>query len=182
MLSGISLTCFTASYLVTFALEVSRLFFRVPVRLIVMVIFTILGLFTHSVYLVRQAQEAAQEAAAAPFSGWYEWCLIAAWVLAAVYLSLSIRRPQSSSGLFVLPLVLVFIVAAYFARDVAPFPRNQALLVWQIVHGTVLLIGTIVVMLGFAAGIMYLVQAYRLPAAPSLQGIAARIVPRQIHR
>ena len=43
MLSGISIFCFSASYGVALALEVSRLFFRMPVRLIVMIGFAILG-------------------------------------------------------------------------------------------------------------------------------------------
>jgi hypothetical protein len=33
---------------------------------------------------------------------------------------------------------------------------------WSIVHGTSLLLGTVVVLVGFAAGLMYLIQARRL--------------------
>ncbi|MBW3601031.1 MAG: cytochrome c biogenesis protein CcsA, partial [Planctomycetes bacterium] len=44
----------------------------------------------------------------------------------------------------------------------APFPRDQAYNYWSIIHGASLLLGTVVVMLGFVAGVMYLVQSYRL--------------------
>ena len=43
-----------------------------------------------------------------------------------------------------------------------PFPREQARHLWGQLHGLALLCGTVVVLLGFVAGIMYLVQSYRL--------------------
>ena len=42
-----------------------------------------------------------------------------------------------------------------------PLPA-QALSYWGIVHGIMLMLGTVVAALGFAAGIMYLLQSYRL--------------------
>ena len=67
-MSGISLLCFTASYAVSLALEVSRLFFRMPVRLVVMIGFTLAGLFAHTVYLAQRASGAGL-----PLSSWYDW-------------------------------------------------------------------------------------------------------------
>jgi hypothetical protein len=66
-------------------------------------------------------------------------------------------------GVFVLPLAFLLIGFAWWFPGLAePFPRDQAYRYWSIVHGVALLLGTVVVMLGFVAGLMYLVQAYRL--------------------
>ncbi len=160
MLSGITSFCFFASYTVTLILEISRLFFRAPVRLAVMLAFALAGLFAHTVFLWLRVQAALPSAA--PLSSWYDWCLLVAWAVAAIYLCAGIWRPQNTAGMFMLPLVLALIGVAELFRDVAPFPRDTAKTVWEMVHGTALLAGTIVVMLGFVAGVMYLIQSYRL--------------------
>jgi hypothetical protein len=59
-------------------------------------------------------------------------------------------------------VVLVLIGVAYLFRDQAFFPRNRALQTWGVAHGMMLLLGTVTVSLGFAAGLMYLVQSWRL--------------------
>ena len=57
MLSNISLTCFAASYGVTLGLEISRLFFRLPVRWIVMIAFAAAGsVRSHCLSVVPRAQ------------------------------------------------------------------------------------------------------------------------------
>src|SRR5436305_14342158 len=56
MLSGIHVVCFFTSYAIALVLEISRLFFRMPVRLIVMIGFAALGLVVHSAYLWHRAR------------------------------------------------------------------------------------------------------------------------------
>ena len=154
-LTGISSFCFLASYVLTFALELLRLFFRWTTIHTVALTLAMAGFFAHSVYLWLRIQ------AALP-SNWHLWCLVVAWVLAVLYLLFAIFRPQAPVGLFMLPLViLVGLVAGPFT-DAPGFPREQAQTFWGIVHGTALLFGTVIVMLGFVAGVMYLVQSYRL--------------------
>ncbi len=162
MLSNISITCFTASYGVTLGLEVSRLFFRVRVRWIVMIAFAAAGLFAHSAYLWYRVHSELHGEGITPLASWYDWCLVVAWVLAAAYLGLAIRRPRNTVGLFVIPLILVLIAAAYAVSDTPPFDRATALSYWGMCHGIMLLLGTVASTLGFAAGIMYLLQSYRL--------------------
>jgi len=157
MLSGISIICFSASYAVALALEVSRLFFRMPVRLIVMIGFVLAGLLAHSLYLWHRAQTGTM-----PLSSWYDWYLIAAWIITGVYVGLALSRPQTNVGLFLLPVALTLIGVAYEFRDDAAFPRDRALQMWGIAHGLMLLLGTVAVSLGFSAGLMYLVQSWRL--------------------
>jgi hypothetical protein len=167
MLSGISIVCFAASYVVVLALEVSRLLFRLPVRLVVMVGLMAAGLFAHTAYLWMRASDATR--GGSPLSSWYDWYLVAAWILAAAYLGLFASRPKSNVGLFLLPIVLALIGVGYAFRDAAPFPRDRALMAWGVAHGLMLLFGTVTVSLGFVAGIMYLVQSWRLKQRISLQ-------------
>ncbi len=162
MLSRITITCFAASYGVTLGLEISRLFFRLRVRWIVMIAIAAAGLFAHTAYLWEQARSEILGAALSPLSSWYDWCLLGAWVLAATYLGLAIRRPENTVGLFLIPLILLLIAAAYTVHDSPHFAREQALSYWGIIHGIMLLLGTVVAALGFAAGMMYLLQSYRL--------------------
>src|SRR3954451_9641156 len=157
MLSHIHVICFFASYAIALGLEVSRLFFRMPVRLIVMIGFAALGLVLHSAYLWHRAQTGSM-----PLSSWHDWYLIAAWTIALAYVGLACSRPQTNVGLFLLPVALALIGVAQAFRNEAAFPRDRALQMWAIAHGVMLLLGTVAVSLGFAAGLMYLVQSWRL--------------------
>jgi len=160
MLSGITIVCFTASYAVSLAMEVTRLFFRMPVRFFLIIGMTLAGLFAHTVHLYQRTQSGL--ATGLPLSSWYDWCLLAAWILTALYVGWTIRRPQSPVGLFMLPVVLALIGLAYSLEKAQTFQRDQALQLWGMTHGVMLLLGVVVVSLGFVAGLMYLVQSYRL--------------------
>ncbi len=162
MLSNISITCFAASYCVSLGLEISRLFFRVRVRWIVMIAFAAAGLLAHTAYLWVRVNNEILSGARTPLASWYDWCLVVAWVLAATYLGLAIRRPENSVGLFLIPLTLALIATAWAVSDSPTFDREKALSYWGMIHGIMLLLGTVTSSLGFAAGIMYLMQSYRL--------------------
>jgi ABC-type uncharacterized transport system permease subunit len=161
MLSGVSIVCFASSYAVALLLEVARLFSRFGIRMVTMIAFVAAGLVAHTVYLAMQAQ-AGIDARGAPLSNWYHWCLVAAWVLAAAYLALAVTRPKNPVGLFLLPLVLALIGVAQLFPKNQLFPTEQAHAVWSMIHGMALLFGTASVIFGFAAGVMYLIQSYRL--------------------
>jgi len=170
MISGISIVCFAASYGVALALEVSRLFFRISVRTAAAIGMASAGLIAHALYLGVQFHKVA--AAESPLASWFHWCLVAAWVLAAVYIGLAVARPKTATGVFMLPLVLVLVAVAYPFQDTGPLPPGRASSYWGMIHGVTLLLGTAVVMLGFATGVMYLVQSYRLKhKLPPRQGL-----------
>ena len=169
MFSGVSILCFAASYAVALALELTRLLFRSGIRGAVMLGFVGAGLFAHTVYLFYRIAESYQTAGAvsAPLSSRQEWCLIAAWILAIVSLYLTCYHPHVPFGLFILPLVLGLIVVGWFA-DPQPSAREPASAVWGPIHGISLLVATVAVLVGLAAGLMYLYQDHRLKvkAAP----------------
>ena len=159
--SGITITCFAASYTVSLVLEVSRLFFRAGSRMLVALGFAAAGLVAHSLYLVGEARNEIA-GRGIPWSSWYDFCLLAALVLAAAYWGLTVRRPDNALGIFLLPLVLALIGLALLFRDAAPFAPSAAIFTWRTIHGVTLLLGTVAVTLGFATGVMYLVHSYRL--------------------
>lgn len=159
MFDKVSLVCIASSYGIVLLLETSRLFLRLPVRLVVMLGFAVAGLLAHSIVLWRDAQPGFE--AGIPLSSWHLWYLLAAWILTVVYLVLASARPQTSLGIFMLPVILVLVAAAHFAQR-ADFPRNHAHQSWGMIHGIALLLGTVTASLGFVAGVMYLVQSYRL--------------------
>jgi len=162
MLSGITITCFAASYAVSLGLEVSRLFFRTGVRFAILLGFTIAGLFAHAVYLTTRAEGVVSGHGIPPLSSWFDFCLVAAWFLAGAYVVLTVRRPQNAVGIFLLPLVLTLIGVAVLLRDMPPFSSQAASYAWRFLHGFSLLAGTTAVALGFSTGLMYLIASYRL--------------------
>ncbi|HEY4312885.1 MAG TPA: cytochrome c biogenesis protein CcsA [Pirellulales bacterium] len=158
MLAGISTLCFGASYAVAFALELSRLFFRSGVRGALLVVFAAAGLLAHTLFLGYRAATATTTPLSSPF----DWFLVAAWVLAATYLYLSFYHPRTAVGLFILPLVLALVGVAQFFASHEPFAETRASQIWGSIHGVFILLGTVAVMVGFVAGVMYLLQSYRL--------------------
>jgi ABC-type transport system involved in cytochrome c biogenesis permease subunit len=157
MLSGISVFCFAASYAVSLALEATRLWFRSGVRGALMLGFAAAGLLAHTLFLGYRAFTTA----GAPLSSQFDWYLLAAWILIAVYLYSTYYHPKAAIGLFLLPLALALIGVAQLSPT-EPFPQTPAAQVWGILHGVFLLLGYVAVIVGFAAGLMYLVQANRL--------------------
>lgn len=165
MLSNINIICFASSYGVTLALEMSRPFFRLPVRWAIMIAFAVAGLFAHTVYLWVRVTSNTPDPAVVPLSSWYDWCLVVAWGLTIAYLGLAIRRPENTVGPFLMPLVLGLIGLAYAVHDKPPFGRDEAVAYWGICHSVLLLFGTVSAAFGFATGLMYLLQSYRLKRA-----------------
>lgn len=168
MLSGISIVCFSGSYAVALALELTRLLFRSRVRWSLTVACGAAGLFAHTVYLYYLASGAT----GAPLSSQRDWYLLAAWFLAAIYLFLAAYYPQNAFGTFLLPLVLGLVGTARFFASTEPFPRESAFAVWGTIHTMSILLAVVSVLVGFAAGLMYLQQAWRLKRKrPPLEGL-----------
>ncbi|MGO8691011.1 MAG: cytochrome c biogenesis protein CcsA [Thermoguttaceae bacterium] len=157
-LSGVQIICFASSYAIALALEISRLLFRSAVRGVLLVGIAAAGLTAHSIYLYYRAVHTS----GVPLSSNRDWCLLAAWVLAVVYLYLLCSHPRTPFGLVLLPLVLGLIGTAAGLADPRPFAREPASKVWGVIHGTSILLAAVAVLLGFAAGVTYLGQRWRL--------------------
>jgi ABC-type uncharacterized transport system permease subunit len=169
MFAGISTFCFAASYAVALALELSRFFSRSTARRVLLLIFSVAGLLAHTLFLVHRATTQT----GTPLSSEQDWYLVAAWVLAALYIYLTFYHARTAFGLFLLPLVLALIGVAHFVAATEPFPVGRTSQRWGMVHGVFLLVGTVTVIVGFMAGVMYLIQAsrlkHKLPPSQSFQ-------------
>jgi ABC-type uncharacterized transport system permease subunit len=157
MTEGVNMFCFTASYTVALALEVMGLWIRPKWRRLATVFAALAGMIAHTWYLALRAGQSPW----APLSSQHDWYLAAAWVLALAYVGFVLYQPRAPMGLFILPITLALIAAAYFAST-QPIATFQAPRVWGLLHGVFLMLGTVAVLLGFVAGVMYLVQSYRL--------------------
>jgi ABC-type transport system involved in cytochrome c biogenesis permease subunit len=155
-MSGITTLCFASSYAVALGLEAARIAWRGRVRGLLAIGFAAAGLIAQMLYL---GYWAANESV--PLSSAYEWYLLAAAAVVATYLYLAIIYPSAASGLFVLPLALALVAAARYASK-TPVAQSSAANVWVTIHMSFWLLGAIAVIVGFATGVMYLLQAYRL--------------------
>ncbi len=163
MTTGVTISCFLLSYLVAFALELSRLYLKVPWRMVGICLMAWLGLLTHGFYLWdRSVLNHEQSGHWGLPASLFEWGLLAAWILSAFYSFLLIRRPTNAIGPFLLPLVLAMIVGSISVRSGNSFDRTEAIGVWRYVHGGSLSLGMVAVAIGFATALMNLYQEYRL--------------------
>ena len=155
--AGISVVCFAASYAVALTFEASRLFFRSSVRGAALVGFAAAGLLAHTLFLLWRALHEPS----VPLSSEYDWYLLAAWMLAAGSLWLTLANPKTPVGLFFLPIVLLLIGRAEVASRV-PFPQSPATQAWGMIHGSFNLAASVAVAIGAVSGLMWLIQAGRL--------------------
>ena len=160
-LQNISITCFAASYAVVFGLEISRVFFDIGFRKFIRVGLFAAGLFAHTVFLVVQGS-LGLNATGIWLNSWFDWCLAAAWILAAAYLWISIRQSKSMFGIFLIPVILGLIATGVQFSSEGQFSVGRAKTIWNMVHGSALLLGTSIVALGFVFGVVYVFQARRL--------------------
>jgi ABC-type transport system involved in cytochrome c biogenesis permease subunit len=158
MLPDVTVTCFLLSYLIALLLELGRLAIRFPGRNLLLIGMLALGWLAHTIFLCNQLYAAFPQL----LSSWFEWVIFAAWGLAAAYLALLIRNPQSAVGVFLTPIILGLIGLASLLKSQPHFDPETTVGLWRIIHGVSLLIGTTFVLFGAAFGVMYLVQSFRL--------------------
>lgn len=161
ILREISVTCFFTSYLVVLVLELLRTLGRIPGRGLAVIVMTAVGLFTHVTYLMLQASQ-GPSGDTGRLATWSDWSLLLALGLVICFLILYLRRPDTIVSFFFMPAVLALIGLSIAMRGLAPFSRTEAVQVWSSVHGLAMMIGSGAVLIGFLAGVMYLLQSWRL--------------------
>lgn len=120
-----------------------------------------------------------------PLASPAEWLLVAAWAMLLVFLAAILYLPQTPSGLLMLPIVLG-LAGASLAASHEPFAPDRTYFFWGLVHGVLLLLGTVSMCVGFLAGLLYLWQSaalkrsatgngtWRLPSLEWLEQINSR--------
>jgi hypothetical protein len=159
-LTRISLSCFALSYLIALLLEISRLFYRVSVRSIVIFAMMLLGIFAHTLFLWDKFQ--TDFSGGTPLASWYDWCLVISLALAVTYTIVALQRVRHSVGIFFLPVILGLILFAVSIEGRQPFSAQDRGNLWGMTHGIGTTAGTISMAIAFTTGLMYLVQASRL--------------------
>ena len=162
ILRGISITCFFTSYLVVLVLELLRIWGRIPGRGLAAIVMMSIGLFTHVTYLALRATTGESGVDAGLLASWTDWSLLVSLGLAVCFLVYYLRRPDTIVSFFFLPMILALIGLAIAVRDMTPFTRNEAVGIWRSIHGLGMGIGTGAVLVGFLAGVMYLIKSSRL--------------------
>ena len=155
---GVKLFCFGASYSVALASESAVGLLSAKVRRTVSLVFAAAGLIAHTLYIGHHTIGVR----VCPITTSAGSMLVLSWVLAVGYFTIHWYYPRPSVGVFALPLILGLIA---FAAFLGPDSRRELegwAKIWGPVHGAILAIGAIAVFVGFVAGLMYLVQAYRL--------------------
>jgi ABC-type uncharacterized transport system permease subunit len=165
ILREISVACFFTSYLVVLVLELLRLRGRpIPGRGLAVIVMMAVGLFTHVCFLTLRAVNSPDGLGndAGLLATWSDWSHLLALGLAVCFLVLYLRRPDTIVSFFFLPAVLATIGLGIAVGDLEPFSRTEAVGVWGAIHGLAMMIGAGAVLFGFLAGVMYLVQSWRL--------------------
>ncbi len=162
ILSKITVTCFLASYSIVLVLELLRLLGKIPGRGLLVLFMMLLGLFTHVCYVIFSAIDVENIGEKGLFASWSDWSLLLALAMAICFLIFYLRRPDTIVSFFFLPVVLALIGLSIAVRPMTPFTRSEAANVWLNVHALSMAAGSAAVLIGFLAGIMYLVQSWRL--------------------
>ena len=170
-LQGITHACFGLSYLLAFGLEVLRLFWPAAGWRVGALGFGLAGVFAHTAYLAFH-----HPTPAAPYGS----LLLLAWVLALFYLYGNPALREQGVG-------RVRVARRDRPRRAVPRPgddrRDRSPVdvpswlsgerFWGVVHGTLLLLASVGVSVGFLASVMYLIQTRRVRNKVN----PARVVP-----
>jgi ABC-type uncharacterized transport system permease subunit len=165
MMSNVSVFCFLASYFVTGLLEASRLWGKYTISRLVLKLFGVAGFVAHTWYLVNRSQETTLPPL---LSSTHDWLLVLAWLAVLLYLFLTTIDRDLAIGLFLMPVVLALIGAAYFVGQVpnqlvsANVLAQEARHGWAMLHATLLVLGMAGGVIALVVGMMYLVQHHRL--------------------
>ncbi len=148
-------------YVIAFVLELIGVRRRIAGHRVVLGIITLCAVATHFIYLAGNATSGNGLNVSTA-----DWLLWAAWLIAAVYFAALFYLPRTPTGVVLLPIVLGLIVSAHWASN-QPLASERSFYVWGIIHGLLLLAGTVAVCIGFLAGLMYVAQSYALKHARS---------------
>lgn len=160
---GVKIFCFAACYAIALVLELPGPWTRAPWRRAASILAASAGIVAHTAYLGQRVAVLSTS----PLASHHDWFQVAAWLLAEIQVGALFYFPRKTLGVFLLPAVLALVGMSTFA-SAEPLASFEAPRVWGLIHGLFLLLGTIAVLLGFLAGVMYLVQSRRLKQKRSL--------------
>ena len=137
------------------------------IRIVLTLLFS-LAFLTHSFYLLDRLFVAVGNGAGPGFISWHDGAIFASWLIAAVYGFLLIRRGDSRTGAFILPPVLL-VAGSLALPAVSATDRSFSVSGWRFAHSVSMVVGTVLVSIGFAMGVMYFLQSSHLKNKRRLQ-------------
>lgn len=154
----VSVFCFLASYVVALGLDAARLLKRLPIARWIGLVFGLAGFAAQTGYLLIRGR---QDNLTPLLSSTHDWLLVLAWIVVLMYLFLTWADRELAVGLFLLPVVLLFVGASYFVskQPNALIAGNRGL---AMLHASLLVIGIAGVVAGLVISLMYVVQHRRL--------------------
>lgn len=161
MLANVTVFCFLASYLVAFAMELTRLWGKSRISRFVMIGFGAAGFVAHTFYLLNRSQQTHLPPL---LSSTHDWMLVLAWLLVLLYLFLAFMQKELAVGVFALPVVLLLVGSTYFLSHESntAIGVEKARRAWGMLHASLLVFGMGCVASGLVSGVMYLIQHRRL--------------------
>lgn len=159
-LENVTVVCFLASYIVALVLEAALFLGRMRVLRWSALGFTTAGLIAQTAYLVNRSWQVDLP----PLLGSsHDWLLVSAWLVVVLYLGIQFWNRDLSLGIFCLPLVVLLVVASWFAST-SPTPQalDASLYVWSMWHASFLVFGMLGILLSQIVSLMYLIQHSRL--------------------
>lgn len=159
MLNEVGIICFSGTYLIAFGLELSRNYFKNPLRDFLLTFSIGLGLIAHCAFLYHHQFAWESGKIITSVQGFF---LCVAWVLACFCLYLRLAYPRIPFGIFLWPIVLGLIVGGAFWGTSQPFSTEAVGQIWRSVHGISLMFATFSMIFSFVAGLMYFEQRRRL--------------------
>jgi hypothetical protein len=151
----VSVFCFLASYVVALGLDAARLLKRLPVARWIGLAFGLAGFSAQTGYLLIRGR---QENLPPLLSSTHDWLLVLAWIVVLMYLFLTWADRELAVGLFLLPVVLLFVVASYFVSK-QPNPLIAEHRGLAMLHASLLVVGIAGVVGGFLLSLMYVVPS-----------------------
>ncbi|HLQ44178.1 MAG TPA: cytochrome c biogenesis protein CcsA [Planctomycetaceae bacterium] len=156
-LDKVSVFCFLASYTAAFGLEWTRLVRRGAIARWAGLALGLAGFVAQSAYLLVRSRGHENLL----LSSTHDWLLVLAWIVVLLYLFLTTIDRELAVGLFLLPVVLLFVGSSYFVskqtNSLIAGSRGFAML-----HASLLVIGIAGIIASFVLSLMYVVQHRRL--------------------
>ncbi|XZE21269.1 hypothetical protein SH449x_001168 [Pirellulaceae bacterium SH449] len=154
--------CFLLSYAALFIMELIRGRFRSGAigswLTWILLVGATASVFTHSLYLLDRLFLALANEESPLYLSWHDWGTLSSWLLAVSYYSMLLRRPDNRIGVFVIPLLLLLVAGTFLLPSDVGI-RNSSASGWRLAHGVGMTLGTMLIALGMASAIMYLIQS-----------------------
>lgn len=154
----VSVVCFLASYGLAFAIELFRIFGKSAWQRVATLSVTAAGLVAHTIFLYFRSQTTSLPPL---LSSMQDWMYVLAWLVALVYLFVSLSDRDAAAGLLVLPLILLLVIAASMFSPAQRPPENIDRH-WTMLHVVMLVFGIGGLLAGLVVSLMYLWQHWRM--------------------